>query len=150
MDKQAGIPSMFDHLKERHYPPYHIPFEMSQCNPSFPATRGERDYCMIIIIKCCYYLFFKIITAWKPFSLADSNNKFVDIRWNIVYLNSTDWSPYIFFKISWEKLIKDQGPVVRRPISANPGLNFNPGFFFFCSKAFSQIIFPIPFTASTH
>ena len=23
------------------------------------------------------------------------------------------------------------GPVVRRPISANPGLNFNPGFFFF-------------------
>ena len=29
-----------------------------------------------------------------------------------------------------------QGPVVRRPISANPGLNFNPGLFFFLSKAF--------------
>ena len=28
----------------------------------------------------------------------------------------------------------NQGPVVRRPISANPGLNFNPGFFFFCSN----------------
>ena len=27
-----------------------------------------------------------------------------------------------------------QGPVVRRPMSANPGLNFNAGFFFFCSK----------------
>ena len=31
------------------------------------------------------------------------------------------------------------GPVVRRPISANPWLDFNPGFFFFCSKAFSRI-----------
>ena len=30
-----------------------------------------------------------------------------------------------------------QGPVVQRPISANPGLNLNLGFFFFCSKAFS-------------
>ena len=36
----------------------------------------------------------------------------------------------------------DQGPVVQRPISTNPGLNFNPGFFFFCFKAFSRIIFP--------
>ena len=34
-----------------------------------------------------------------------------------------------------------QGPVVRRPTSANLGLNFDPGFFFFCSKAFSPIIF---------
>ena len=33
-----------------------------------------------------------------------------------------------------------QGPVVKRPISSNPGLNFNPGFFFFCSKVFSQVI----------
>ena len=28
-----------------------------------------------------------------------------------------------------------------RPISVNPGLNYNPGFFFFCSKALSQLIF---------
>ena len=43
------------------------------------------------------------------------------------------------------------GPVVRRPISANPGLNFNPGFFFFFgSKAFSRIIFSILFSASNH
>ena len=27
-----------------------------------------------------------------------------------------------------------QSLVVRRPMSANPGLNFNPSFFFFCSK----------------
>ena len=36
-----------------------------------------------------------------------------------------------------------QGPVVRTPVSANPGLNFNLGFFFFLSKAFSWIIFSI-------
>ena len=40
--------------------------------------------------------------------------------------------------------------VVRRPIKANPGLNFNLGFFFFCSKAFSRIIFSILFRASNH
>ena len=32
-------------------------------------------------------------------------------------------------------------PIVQRPISVNPGLNFNPAFFFFCSKALSQLIF---------
>ena len=36
-----------------------------------------------------------------------------------------------------------QSPVVRTPVSANPGLNFNLGFFFFLSKAFSWIIFSI-------
>ena len=36
-------------------------------------------------------------------------------------------------KVLW---FTSQGPVVRRPISANPGLNVNPGFFFFCSKYF--------------
>ena len=39
---------------------------------------------------------------------------------------------------------------VRRPISSNPGSNFNPAFFFFCSKAFSWIIFSILFRASNH
>ena len=42
------------------------------------------------------------------------------------------------------------GPVVRSPISANPGLNFNLGFYFFCSKAFFRIIFSILFRASDH
>ena len=35
--------------------------------------------------------------------------------------------------------------LVRRLISANPGLDFNPGVFFFSSKAFSRIIFSILF-----
>ena len=36
-----------------------------------------------------------------------------------------------------------QGPVVQTPVSANPVLNFNQGFFFFSSKALSQMIFYI-------
>ena len=47
-------------------------------------------------------------------------------------------------------LTPDQHPVFRRPISFNPGLNFNTGFFFFCLKAFSRIIFPILFRAFNH
>ena len=38
-------------------------------------------------------------------------------------------------------LNKELGPVVRTPFSANPGLNFNPGYFFFLSKALSRISF---------
>ena len=49
-----------------------------------------------------------------------------------------------------EKKYLRQGPVFRRPISANTGLNFNPGFFFFCLKAFSWMIFSILFRASNH
>ena len=46
---------------------------------------------------------------------------------------------------------KLKDPVVRRGISANPGLNFNPGLLFLCSKAFfSGIIFSILFRASNH
>ena len=34
------------------------------------------------------------------------------------------------------------GPVVRRPISANSGVNFNPGFFIPLFKNLSETIFP--------
>ena len=40
------------------------------------------------------------------------------------------------------------GPVVRTPVSANQGLNFNPAFFFFLSKALYRIIFSILFRVS--
>ena len=43
-----------------------------------------------------------------------------------------------------------QGPVVRRPISVNPGLSFKLGLFFFLSKAFSQTIFSILFRVANH
>ena len=42
------------------------------------------------------------------------------------------------------------GQVVRTPVSANPGLNFNPGFFFFLSKAVSRTIFCIIFRVCNH
>ena len=42
------------------------------------------------------------------------------------------------------------GRVARRPVSANPGLNFNPGYFFFSSKAFSQKIYCILFRVFNH
>ena len=42
------------------------------------------------------------------------------------------------------------GPVVRKPVSANLGLNFNLGFFFLLSKAVSRIIFSILFRVSNH
>ena len=38
-----------------------------------------------------------------------------------------------------------QGPAVRTPVSPNPGFNFNPGFFFFLSKAHYRINFSIRF-----
>ena len=44
----------------------------------------------------------------------------------------------------------DLGPVVRSPISVNPGLNFSPGFLFFCSKAFFLGTFLYLFTASNN
>ena len=45
-----------------------------------------------------------------------------------------------------------QGPVVRSNAgcSANPGLKFNSGFFFFLSKALSRITFSIFFRVSNH
>ena len=43
-----------------------------------------------------------------------------------------------------------QGPVVRTPVNANLGLNFNPGFFFLLSKALSGIIFCILCRVSNH
>ena len=52
-------------------------------------------------------------------------------------------------KIDHVKIIV-QGRVVQRPVSANPGLNFNPDLFFFSSKAFSQRIFSILLRVTNH
>ena len=52
-------------------------------------------------------------------------------------------------KIDHVKIIV-QGRVVQRPVSANPGLNFNPDLFFFSSKAFSQKIFSILLRVTNH
>ena len=61
------------------------------------------------------------------------------------------WCFYFHKKKVLKNYVRNElGPVVRRPISANSGLNFNLGFFLFCSKTFSQIIFSILFRASNH
>ena len=44
-------------------------------------------------------------------------------------------------------LENSQGPFVRRPISAKPGVKFNPGFSLLCSKALSRKIFSVIFRA---
>ena len=46
--------------------------------------------------------------------------------------------------------LKALGPADQRPISANSGLNLNPGFFFFCSKSFSWMIFSLVCRVSKH
>ena len=58
----------------------------------------------------------------------------------------------IIFNIRATREFKErlQGPVVRKPVSTNPGLIFNPGFFFFLSKAHYQIIFSIRFRVFSH
>ena len=48
------------------------------------------------------------------------------------------------------RCFEHQDPVVRTPVSANPGLNFNPSFFIFLSKALSRIIFSILFRVSNY
>ena len=53
-------------------------------------------------------------------------------------------------KMLFSRPFSDLGPVVPGPISANPGLNFNPGYFFFCSKVFSPVISSLLFIASNH
>ena len=47
-------------------------------------------------------------------------------------------------------VVRPQGPVVRRPISTNQGLNLNLVYFCLCSNAFSLIIFSILFRVANH
>ena len=47
-------------------------------------------------------------------------------------------------------LLGGQCPVVRTAVSANPRLNFSPGFFFFYQKHSLRIIFSIFFRVSNH
>ena len=64
-----------------------------------------------------------------------------------LYQNNFNYIAFFFtlFKGYKLKLLNFLGWVVRRPVSANPRLNFNPGLFFFSSKAFSQKNFSILF-----
>ena len=59
-------------------------------------------------------------------------------------------SKTMILRFLWVIKEKHQGRVVRRPVSANPGLNFNLGLFFFSSKAISRKIFSILFRVINH
>ena len=58
--------------------------------------------------------------------------------------------PVVFRSHMWVIVSLSLGPLVGRLISANPGLNFNPGPFFFSSEAFSHTIFSILFRVANH
>ena len=58
--------------------------------------------------------------------------------------------PLRYFLLDSTLSLFTQGPVVQRPITANPGLKFNPGLFLFLSKAFSRTIFSLLFRGANH
>ena len=68
---------------------------------------------------------------------------------NMLAMTSQFWMSGKIKNFAQSKLTL-QGPVVWMLVSAKPGLNFNPCFFFFLSKALSQIIFSIFFSTSNH
>ena len=73
-------------------------------------------------------------------------------------IRNTTVTPFInllfvcFFVFCDEMILRKDslGPVVQRPISANPGLNFNPGFHISLFKNCFGIILPIVFSAFNH
>ena len=68
-----------------------------------------------------------------------------DIQREKVALNPLVFSWSVYSNLVFVEEIKDQGSVLRRPISANPGLNFNLGFYFSLFKSCLRIIFSIYF-----
>ena len=82
-----------------------------------------------------------IIDYYMP--LFNRRSKHTLVAWNdALYVFGGDNGYVLWFVL--------QGPVVRTPVNTNPGLKFNPGFFFFLSKALSRIIFSIFFSISNH
>ena len=61
----------------------------------------------------------------------------------MILRNKSSYAPLV-------NVVRPLGPVVRTPVSANLGLNFNLGFFFLLFKAVSRIIFSILFRVSNH
>ena len=103
----------------------------------------------------------KLCTCFTPFlyfSLTKGDSKFFSDGYVTNSLPSCEKSLlrrkevlFLDRPVKW-KLLKaiHLGPVVRTPVSTNPGLNFNPAFFFLLSKALFRIIFSILFRVSNH
>ena len=54
------------------------------------------------------------------------------------------------FQAKGETCLTFRAQLFEGRLALNPGLNFNPGFSFFCLKAFSRIIFSVIFRAFNH
>ena len=65
--------------------------------------------------------------------------------------SSSDQGGYvIFLGFTFTQPLPIQGPVVRRPISANPGLNFNLNFFIPLFKCLFRIVSGVLYRASNN
>ena len=90
---------------------------------------GSKD-CSIIkcnVVTFCFFLFGKYWFLGVVFLVIGTS----DSEKNNLHSPKKSWTNDLVGLFVW------------RPISANPGLHFNTGFFFFCSKAFSWVIFSI-------
>ena len=86
--------------------------------------------------------------AWEATYLTESFGYRGPLTQTRAYILAATDCALIEVKLSTDIVVL--GPVVRTPLSANPGLNFNPGLFFFLSKALPRIIFSIFFSISNH
>ena len=91
---------------------------------------------------------FRNTTACLPVKRRLRNECRNSILFYILYVTTIDSalvSPTSFHGETSSGVAKCLGPVI-----TYPGLNFNPGSFFFLSKALSRIIFSILFRVSNH
>ena len=83
-----------------------------------------------IMLSCILAMFFQLFLLHKMIEMF--------CHFLLLYQNDATLSPgFPVVPISGIYLVL-LGPVVQTLVSANPGLNFNPGFFFFLSKPLSS------------
>ena len=83
-------------------------------------------------------------------SLGWRKSKYSLVKQKFIWQQILVPSNYYEASVRRRRNLTTLGLVVRKPISAQPGIKFNPGFFFLYSKGFSRIIFSVIFRASNH
>ena len=102
-----------------------IMFLRSFCFDSFCCSFTKPEVFQLVLL---YTYFPRLFAAWSSSSVMVVLSR--SCRWNVA------------------QIIRVQGPVVQRPISSNPGLNFNPAFFISLFKSLFGKIFTILFRTS--
>ena len=100
---------------------------------------SEIDSLMLLVMQ-----FYDVTRS--PLSRRSHPSRYISVITFTFFLFSVMFT----YTMTYFRGFKTLGPVVRTPVSANLGLNFNPGFFFFLSKALSRIVFSIHFRVSNH